>query len=104
MYINEFAEKFYVTKREVQYWIDLGLIHPKKNENNNYQMFDDENEMEIKRVIIMKAAGFELDLAHLGFFKMIPEDMWEDMVIDKIMDARFRASRFYDEALRFARE
>ena len=104
MNIGDFAAKYSVTKREIDYWTDLGLIHPKINEKNGYQIYDAENEKEIKYVIIMKAAGMKLDLAHLGFLKMIPDDMYEQIVVEPILEERRRMSRFYDDALSYARE
>ena len=51
MLIQEFAEKYNVTKREVDYWTTLGLLHPDILENG-YRDYGDRADREIGDVLV----------------------------------------------------
>ena len=51
MLIQEFAEKYNVTKREIDYWTTLGLLHPDIRENG-YRAYGERADREIGDVLI----------------------------------------------------
>lgn len=51
MLIKEFCEKFGVSRRNIDYWTNLGLLHPVVNENG-YRDYGEQAEAEIGYIFI----------------------------------------------------
>ena len=102
MTIKEVADRYHVSTREVDYWTNLGLIHPKVDENNKYRDYTPSAEKEVIITVIMKAAGIKLDREHFDAIMNLPQDMWEDFLVDRIKSEQKKMNRFYENALWYA--
>lgn len=68
MKIGEFSKKFNLTTDTVRYYINLGLIFPKKDGKQN--IFDLENEKELKNIMKLKNICFSLEeIKEIIYFK-----------------------------------
>lgn len=57
MTIKQFSEKYHVSRRKIDYWTNIGCLHPTFKENN-YRDYGENCEKEMKLLIIFEAAGF----------------------------------------------
>jgi len=70
MKIGEFSKKFNLTTDTVRYYINLGLIFPKKYGKQN--IFDLDNENELQNIIELKKVHFSLEkIKEIIYFKKI---------------------------------
>ena len=51
MYIKDFAEKYGFDRHTIDYWTNLGLLHPKV-QDNGYRDYGDRTDEEIRIIII----------------------------------------------------
>lgn len=63
MKMNELCHKYGLTRKAVHFYIQSGLLHPKKEENNYYS-FDAANEEELKLVLRLRKAGMSIEAIH----------------------------------------
>lgn len=103
MRIDEFSKKYGVTKREVDYWTNLGYLHP-ETENNGYRDYNQTTEEEVKRIVILKAMGYKIDKEHIDYFMAIPHRLYYDLVFKYIEMERDKATLMYDRAMDYAHE
>ena len=62
MNIKEFSEKYSVDKRSIDYWTNLGFLHPGKSEKgSNSRKYRDYTpcEKEIMKILVLKNAGID---------------------------------------------
>lgn len=104
MRINNFAEKYGVDKRTIDYWTTIGLLHPDVDANNGYRDYDKKTEEEIKTIIIAVAMNMNASLQEtVDMIQHIPKGCWHKIVVEQILEERRKSARFYDDALEFAR-
>ena len=111
MRIGEISKKYGVTRREVDYWTNLGLLHsddvdedPVVELSNSYRNYGSKAEEELKKLIILKAMGAKIDEEHVEFLDSVPRDMYDICVIQAIKDERDRVMKQFTMALDFAGE
>lgn len=51
MMIKEFAEKYQVERRTIDYWTNLGLLHPLVLDNG-YRVYGEEAEQEMENILV----------------------------------------------------
>ena len=56
MHIKETSERLGLSKKTLHFYINEGLIHPKKSENNYYE-FSEEDIHLLNQIIIFRKAG-----------------------------------------------
>lgn len=112
MTIKEFAEKYNLEKRTVDYFTTIGIFHPKeaKSENTNFKVYrdyDEQCEREAKIVVICLAAGMKSEDI-LTWTKVILYDtsgkipsMMRKFFTELIDAEKAKATRLYDDALMY---
>lgn len=63
MKINEICHKYNLSRKTVHFYIQEGLLHPGKSENN-YYCFNEANEEELKLVLRLRQAGVSIENIH----------------------------------------
>ena len=106
MKINEFAEKYGVDKRSIDYWTNLGLLHPDgTSDGNGYRIYGTEAEKEIKKILIVKAMGVDSKLKeYVDLLSYLPKELWKLVVFDTIDNEIQRTTQSYLQAKKFAKE
>lgn len=112
MTIKEFAKKYNLDKRTVDYYTTRGLFHPKgsSSESNNYRDYDERCEKEAKIITICLAAGMKgNDIS--AWTKAILYDsnceipkMVKKFFIESIKTERAKVTKQYDDALAYIEE
>ena len=70
MKIGEFSKKYDLSPDTIRYYIQLGLIFPKKIGKQN--IFSQENEIELKNILELKKNYFSLqDIKKIIYFGML---------------------------------
>lgn len=115
MTIKEFAKKYNLEKRTVDYFTTIGIFHPKeaKSENTTYKVYrdyDERCEREAKIVVICLAAGMKLEDIST-WTKVILNDgdskipsMMRKFFTELIEVERAKATKLYDDALMYIEE
>lgn len=112
MTIKEFAKKYNLDKRTVDYFTNLGIFHPKgsNSESNSYRDYDERCEKEAKIVVICLAAGMKAnDIS--AWTKVIMYDsnceipsMMKKFFVELITTERAKVTKQYDDALAYIEE
>lgn len=63
MKINDICHRYNLSRKTVHFYIQEGLIHPGKSDNNYYS-FNEANEEELKLVLRLRQAGVSIDNIH----------------------------------------
>lgn len=58
---GKFAKKAGVTERTLRYYDKIGLLKPKKNDENSYRLYTDEDFVLLQKILVFKSLGFSLD-------------------------------------------
>ena len=58
---GKFAKKAGVTERTLRYYDKIGLLKPKKNDENLYRLYTDEDFVLLQKILVFKSLGFSLD-------------------------------------------
>lgn len=108
MTIKEFAEKYCVTKREIDYWTNLGLLHCTSDEENGNgrRIYDSKSEEEIKLILIaiaMDCDGTTLQDS-VNFVKSMPKSFIEPIIVKAIKDKMNEAMKKYKQTITWARQ
>lgn len=104
MRIKEFADKYGVTTREVDYWVLLHLIRCEVSEDNSYRNFGPEAEEDVKQVIIAKAMGLPLNTSNIRKLEDLTDGFWSNMIMDQIVKEETAAMKLYEMAKDFVRQ
>ena len=59
MKIGEFADYFMESRRNIDYWTNIGLLRPDVNEKNGYREYGDRAIEDMKLILIAKAMNYE---------------------------------------------
>lgn len=63
MYIlttGQLAQLFSIKKSTIRYYVDEGLLHPKRNEQNDYYTFLEEDIYRLYQVLVLKESGISI--------------------------------------------
>ena len=105
MKIAEFADKYGVDRRSIDYWTNIGLLHPDgTSEGNGYRVYGEKAEEEIKKILIAKAMGGSPLEEYVDLLDHLPADLWEKIVVDGIEKEIQRITSSYRLALKWAEE
>lgn len=105
MKIDEFAKLFGQSKRNVDYWTNLGLLHPKINEDNGYRDYGEEAKEDMKKIAILKSAGMKLDKDHLTLITLAEKNPEVKKMLRSLIEGmREKATKQYNAALAFLKE
>ena len=52
--IADFCKKYGVNRRSVDYWTNIGILHPKVNSSNHYRDYSVEAEREMKDILTVQ--------------------------------------------------
>lgn len=63
MKINDICHRYNLSRKTVHFYIQEGLLHPGKSDNNYYS-FNEANEEELKLVLRLRQAGVSIDNIH----------------------------------------
>ena len=102
MTIKEFAEKYKIDKRSIDYWTNIGLLHPDQNESNGYRQYGENAEEEIKLILIAKAMNIGSIEDTVELVKNTPKIFVDQIVIQRIKIEMEKAVELYKTALQFA--
>ena len=58
---GKFAKKAGVTERTLRYYDKIGLLKPKKYDENLYRLYTDEDFVLLQKILVFKSLGFSLD-------------------------------------------
>lgn len=58
---GKFAKKAGVTERTLRYYDKIGLLKPKKSDENSYRLYTDEDFVLLQKILVFKSLGFSLD-------------------------------------------
>ena len=105
MKIAEFAEKYGVDRRSIDYWTNIGLLHPDgMSEGNGYRVYGEKAEGEIKKILIAKAMGGNPIEEYVDLLDHLPANLWERVVMAGIENEIQRITSSYRLALKWAEE
>ena len=106
MRINEFAEKYGVDKRQIDYWTNLNLLHPEgTSEGNGYRVYGPTAEEEIKKILIVRAMGVDSKLKeYVDLLDHLPKELWKIVVLDRIDGEIRRVTADYEQAKLYAKK
>ena len=105
MKINEFAEKYGVDRRSIDYWTNIGLLHPDgTSEGNGYRIYGPTAEMEIKKILIAKAMGGSPLEEYVDMLDHLPKQLWNKIVVEGIEKEIQRVTNSYRLAMAWAKE
>ena len=102
MFIGEFAKKYGVDRRSVDYWTNLGLIHADYDKNGIYRGYGDLAEREIKEVLVAKAMNHGSLEECTELVRHIPKGMVDDIIIKRIREEMDQVMERYKRALEYA--
>lgn len=104
MRISDFAEKYGISTREVNYWTDLGLIHNDQNGSGGYRDYGPKAEEEIKKVLIAKAMNVRSIEKCVKMLDALPRELWKPVVLKAIDEETKRISQLHTWAKIYATE
>jgi len=100
MLITEFCQKHNVSKRSVDYWTNIGLLHPTVNEQNGYRDYGRIAEEEIKRIKLLKEINNghvkKSDFDTLNGYSV---KEWEEEIRPRIYQAYREQQDYYKDLL-----
>lgn len=71
--IGQLAKIVGVSTKALRLYEEKGLIHPERNDENNYRLYGDETKAVLQKIIMMKFLGFSLE--HIKVFLKESETM-----------------------------
>ena len=105
MKISEFAEKYGVDRRSIDYWTNIGLLHPDETSiEGSYRVYGKKAEEEIKKILIAKAMGGSPLEKYVDLLDHLPANLWERVVVAEIENEIRRVTSSYRLALKWAQE
>ena len=105
MKIDEFAKLFGQSKRNVDYWTTLGMLHPAVNERNGYRDYGEQAKEDMKKLLIIKSAGLKLDKDNLMLVTLAEKNQETKKMLRKLIeDMRSEATKQYNAALAYLKE
>ncbi len=104
MKIQEFAEKYGMEKRRIDYLTNLGFLHPEVDEHNGYRDYNQVCEEEAKRIIIIEAMGWSVTERTIQKLSVYDEFEVENVVLPLIEAERKRLEERTKKAIAFANE
>ena len=105
MKITDLAGKYGVDRRSIDYWTNIGLLHPDGvSKGNGYRVYGDKAEEEIKKILIAKAMGGSPLEEYVDLLDHLPSNLWERVVIAQIESEIQRVTLSYRLALKWAKE
>lgn len=60
MKIKEIEKMVGITRANIRYYEDEGLIHPKRNEENNYREYTDDDVKQLERIKVLRTLGIPI--------------------------------------------
>lgn len=96
MKIGEVEKRIGIPKATIRYYEDKGLIHPARNNENNYRNYSEDDIMKLKHIKMFRALGVPIaDIIKL-------ED--EEIRLDEVINKRLEAIREEENSLKEARK
>ena len=80
---GEFADKANVTIRTLRYYDKIGLLKPKKDPENGYRHYSDNDFVTLQRILAMKQIGFSLEDIQLLIIGKGEEDLEKSLLLQK---------------------
>lgn len=103
--ISDFCMKYGVKKRSVDYWTNLGLIHPNVNPRNGYRDYGEIAEEEVKDILLVQVINDgKVTKAEIAKLDDYTKEKWRDAVLSKISDAYSANRDRFDLILNHANE
>ena len=103
MKINEFAKKYGVDKRTIDYWTNCGLLNPSPCENG-YRDYDYVCEREVKLLLIAKALNVGSLNDTVNMLNVMPKEAVDMFVIKRILEEKEKQTALYDKAVDYVNE
>ena len=104
MNISEFSKKYGLGQLTVDYYTNLGLLHPTVNENNGYREYGPNTEEEVKLILIADAMGAGPAKEYVEVLKILPKREWQKFVKDRIKEELEKAILCYQQVLTYVNE
>lgn len=121
--VNDLVKKYDVSKREIDYWTNLGLLTPEKVEENGYRLYGEKSEEELKMILIANSMGCKISEEELKMILIVnsighktslaktvimlqnlPKEFWDTVVVKIINDEFDKITEKYKKALKWAKE
>jgi len=106
MTIKEFSKKYGVSKREIDYWTNLGLLHPEKEPENGYRYYGSKSEEEMKKILIAIAMGNKSTAEikeTVGMLGNLPKKYWDSIVLEAIREYTKTVTKKLYDAFEYAK-
>ena len=102
MRIAEFAKKYEVDRRSIDYWTNIGLLHPDDmvGKGRGYRIYGEKAEEEIKRILIARAMGASPLEEYVDMLNHLPKELWRTFVVKQIENEIDRVTKDYKQALK----
>lgn len=105
MRIAQFAEKYGIDTRTVDYWTTIGLIHADRGENGFYREYGDQAEREIKTVLIAQAMNTGCSIEECtDLVRHTPKCLIDEIIVKKISEEMDKVTAQYKRALAYVSE
>lgn len=106
MWIQEFADKYGVDTRRIDYLTTCGYLHPECETRGRYRIYGPKAEEEMKRILVLECMGVRMAEAngYLEMFEHVPKALWETIILDRIKENMEKEISKYRTALRYAEE
>lgn len=104
MRIQEFAEKYGVSKRSVDYWTNIGVLHTEDREPNKYRNYGEKAEEEIKEILVLEAMNLPVNSETIRFLRAIPRNQVRKLVLNEIDKQKAKMIEKFDTAWEYAVE
>lgn len=95
--VGELARLTNTSQRTIDYYTQLGLIHPIKRTDNKYRYYNDETITRLKRIETMKQEKYSLEEIKASLDRMDRVSS-EDLVAEKLTDLQLHMSQLTKEA------
>lgn len=99
--VGELAKLTKTSQRTIDYYTQLGLIHPVKRTDNNYRYYNDETIIRLKRIESMKLEKFSLDEIKASLDRADRVSS-EEAVADKLTHLQLQMKQLAKEVKEFA--
>ena len=98
MQIKDFCEIYNVSRREVDYWSRIGLVHPRVLENG-YRDYDDKAGEEVRMILVARMLNCPGSLeSKVQKLYGIEDDIQWSIVLDKLRNAHDNFTKNYNTA------
>lgn len=94
--VGELAKLSGISQRTIDYYTQLGLIHPIKRADNNYRYYNDETIHRLKRIESMKQEKFSLEEIKASLDR-VDRITGEASVADKLTDLQLHMQQLLKE-------